>query len=163
MTSSSMNLFGERAERPSFPRFSIKLVKESKVFYSQKKISNAKMVCELVMCLGLHEKASEEFHAIYLTTKHEVIGIEMISRGTLNATLTHPREVFKGALLANAHAIILAHNHPSGNLEPSVPDKHVTETLVQAGKILDIKVLDHVIVGTAGGFYSFMESGQLSA
>jgi len=62
----------------------------------------------------LHEQAGEEFHSVYLNTKNEIVGMEMISKGTLNASLVHPREVFKGALLANANALILAHNHPSG-------------------------------------------------
>jgi len=63
--------------------------------------------------------------------------MEMISKGTLNASLVHPREVFKGALLANANALILAHNHPSGNVEPISADKQVTDTLVKAGKLMD--------------------------
>ena len=85
----------------------------------------------------------------------------MISRGTLNATLIYPREVFKGALLANAHAVILAHNHPSGDVEPSNADKNVTSMLVDAGNLLDVKVLDHVIIGSKGGFFSFSESSLM--
>lgn len=77
--------------------------------------------------------------------------MEMISKGTLNASLVHPREVFKGALLANANALILAHNHPSGGVQPSAADKKVTEVLVKAGGIGDVKVLDHVIIGSKGG------------
>ena len=87
--------------------------------------------------------------------------MEMISRGTLNATLIYPREVFKGALLANAHAVILAHNHPSGDVEPSNADKNVTSMLVDAGNLLDVKVLDHVIIGSKGGFFSFSESSLM--
>jgi len=81
--------------------------------------------------------------------------MEMISKGTLNASLVHPREVFKGALLANAHAIIIAHNHPSGDVEPSIADKTSTEKLVDAGKLLNIEILDHVIIGSKGGYFSF--------
>jgi DNA repair protein RadC len=111
----------------------------------------------LLRTIGLHEKATEEFYGIYLSTKNDVIGIEMISRGTLNASLVHPREVFKGAILANANALILAHNHPSGNVEPSNADKQVTALLVNAGNILDVKILDHVIIGSKGGYYSFRD------
>ena len=87
--------------------------------------------------------------------------MEMISKGSLNATIIHPREVFKGALLANAHAVILAHNHPSGDVEPSNADKTVTSMLVDAGNLLDVKVLDHVIIGSKGGFFSFSESSLM--
>jgi DNA repair protein RadC len=72
--------------------------------------------------------------------------------------------VFKEALLANANAVILAHNHPSGNIEPSNADKTVTETLVGAGKLLDVQIiLDHVIIGSSGGYYSFRDSSSLIA
>ena len=84
----------------------------------------------------------------------------MISRGTLNASLIHLREVFKGALLANANCIMLAHNHPSGNPEPSSADKQVTSILVKAGKLLDVQVLDHIIVGDKT-YFSFRESSLL--
>lgn len=84
----------------------------------------------------------------------------MISRGTLNASLVHPREVFKGALLANAYSIMLAHNHPSGNFTPSEADKQVTAKLVKAGKLLDVQVLDHIIVGDSD-YFSFRESRML--
>lgn len=131
--------------------------------YEHKKITGAQEVAKLLMTIGLHERASEEFYALYLNTKNEVIGIQMVSRGTLNASLVHPREVFKGALLANAHALILAHNHPSGNVDPSNADKAVTEGLVGAGKLLEVQILDHVIIGISGGFYSFRDSSSLIA
>jgi DNA repair protein RadC len=120
------------------------------------------MVSDLFMAIGLHEKACEEFYALYLNTKNEVIGIQMISRGSLNASLVHPREVFKGALLANASCLILAHNHPSGDTQPSNADKTVTETLVGAGKLLDVQILDHVIVGSSGNYFSFRDSSLLT-
>lgn len=124
-----------------------------------KRLKRAKMVYDLLQAIGLHEKAQEEFHSFYLDTKHHVIGMEMISKGSLNATIIHPREVFKGALLANAHAIIIAHNHPSGDVDPSNADKTFTTMLVDAGKrLLDVKVIDHVIIGSKGGFFSFSES-----
>jgi len=139
------------------PLYGIRLVKESHIMYDNKRIHGAAAVCELMQTIGLHEKAGEEFHSVYLNTKNEIIGMEMISKGTLNASLVHPREVFKGALLANANALILAHNHPSGNVEPSSADRQVTALLVNAGNILDVKILDHVIIGSKSRFYSFKE------
>jgi DNA repair protein RadC len=130
--SKSLSLFAE------IPCYSIKLVRDSVVIYEHKKVTGAQEVAKFLMAVGLHERASEELYPLFLNTKNEVIGIQMISRGTLNASLVHPREVFKGALLANAHAVILAHNHPSGNIEPSNADKTVTEALVSAGKLLDV-------------------------
>lgn len=139
------------------PRYGIRLVKESHIMYDNRRIHGAAAVCELMQAIGLHEKAGEEFHSVYLNTKNEIVGMEMISKGTLNASLVHPREVFKGALLANANALILAHNHPSGNVEPSSADRQVTTLLVNAGNMLDVKILDHVIIGSKGGYYSFKE------
>jgi DNA repair protein RadC len=153
--SKSLSLFAE------ISCYSIKLVRDSIIIYEHKKLTGAQEVAKLLMTIGLHERASEEFYAIYLNTKNEVIGIKMISRGTLNASLVHPREVFKGAFLANANAVILAHNHPSGNIDPSNADKMVTEALVGAGKLLDMQILDHIIIGSLGGFYSFRDSSSL--
>jgi DNA repair protein RadC len=91
-----------------------------------------------------------------------VIGYYEVSRGTLDSTLVHPREVFKAAILANAAAIILTHNHPSGDPTPSPDDLALTQRLVQAGQIIGIDVLDHVIVGD-GRWTSFVELGRLGA
>jgi len=154
-------LFAQDRLLVAIPRYSIKLVKESQFLYEGKKIYGAKMVKDMLCKYGLQDKAGEEFHVLYLNTKHQVIGMEMISKGTLNASLVHPREVFKGALLANAYALILAHNHPSGDVEPSNADKQVTETLVGAGKLLDVKILDHVIIGSTGLFFSFSEASMI--
>jgi len=144
----------------TIPRYSLKLVRESSVSYNQKAIKSASIAYDFLCGIGLQDRASEEFYSLYLNTKNRIIGIEMISRGTLNASLIHPREVFKGALLANANCIMLAHNHPSGNPEPSNADKQVTSILVKAGKLLDVQVLDHIIVGDES-YFSFRESGLL--
>jgi len=160
--SRTLPLFTAEEKHVIIPRYGIRLVKESQVIYEHKKINGARMVYDLLQAIGLHEKAGEEFHSFYLDTKHQVIGMEMISKGTLNASLVHAREVFKGALLANAHALILAHNHPSGDVEPSSADKKVTAMLVDAGKLLDVKILDHVIIGSKGGYFSFQEASLIS-
>jgi DNA repair protein RadC len=83
-----------------------------------------------------------------------------VSRGTLDSTLVHPREVFKAALLANAAAIVVSHNHPSGDPSPTIDDLEVTTRLVAAGVILGVPLLDHIVVG-AGRYFSFKESGRL--
>jgi len=95
----------------------------------------------------LHQEPSEVFAVLCLTTKHRVIAYHEVSRGTLDATLVHPREVFKAAILANAAALILAHVHPSGDPTPSVDDEDLTRRLAAAGTLLGIEILDHVIVG----------------
>jgi DNA repair protein RadC len=94
----------------------------------------------------LGDMPEEHFVVLHLTTRHEVLALHEISHGTLSASLVHPREVFKGALLANAHAILVAHNHPGGSVTPSREDLKTTEQLLAAGKILGIGVIDHLIV-----------------
>ncbi len=90
----------------------------------------------------------EHFVVFYLDSRNQEIQREIISVGTLNESLVHPREVFESAIKHNAAGIILAHNHPSGDTEPSEVDIEITKKLIQAGKILDIKIVDHVIVSS---------------
>lgn len=101
----------------------------------------------------------ENFVAVLLNTKNEVLEIPTVSVGTLSASLVHPREVFKPAIRASAAGVILAHNHPSGNAEPSREDREVTRRLADAADIVGIEVLDHVIVGK--GYFSMKEHGML--
>jgi DNA repair protein RadC len=101
----------------------------------------------------------ENFVAVLLNTKNEVIETPLVSIGTLSASLVHPREVFKPAIRASAASVVLAHNHPSGKVEPSREDREVTRRLSDAAEILGIEVLDHVIVGD--GYFSMKEHGIL--
>jgi DNA repair protein RadC len=101
----------------------------------------------------------ENFVVVLLNTKNEVIETSTVSVGTLGASLVHPREVFKPAVRASAASVILAHNHPSGKVEPSREDREVTKRLGEAAGILGIEVLDHVIVGD--GYFSMKEHGML--
>ncbi len=89
----------------------------------------------------------EHFRVVYLNTKNHVLGIETISVGSLNASIVHPRELFKKAILKSSAALILLHNHPSGDPKPSKEDIEVTKRMIEAGKILGIEILDHVIIG----------------
>jgi DNA repair protein RadC len=95
----------------------------------------------------LQEKNKEFFYALLLDTKNKIIGEELISVGTLNSSLIHPREVFNPAIKASANSIILVHNHPSGDCEPSEEDEKMTKKINEGGDLLGIKVLDHVIIG----------------
>ena len=103
-------------------------------------------------------RQQEEFMVILLNAKNHVIDVECITKGTLTASLVHPREVFRSAIRRSAHAIILAHNHPSGDPSPSREDREVTRRLIEAGKLIGIEVLDHLIVGD-GRYTSFRERG----
>jgi len=102
----------------------------------------------------------ECFKIIMLDTKNKVIKVEEITRGTLNSSLVHPREVFVKAIKQHAAAIILAHNHPSGDTQPSAEDKIITRRLVDAGELIGISVLDHIIIGR-GTYISFKQEKLL--
>lgn len=104
----------------------------------------------------LRDLAQEEFHALLLNTRHRVVREVAVTRGILDASLIHPREVFRPAVVEGAAAVILVHNHPSGDPTPSAEDRAVTRQLTEAGRALGIPVLDHVIVGE-GSFTSLAE------
>jgi DNA repair protein RadC len=108
----------------------------------------------------LRDLAQEEFHALLLDSRHCVLREALITRGTLDASLVSPREVFRLAVVEGAAALILAHNHPSGDPAPSPDDRAVTRQLAEAGRALGIPVLDHVILGD-GRFASLAEEGPL--
>ncbi|WP_026837077.1 RadC family protein [Gillisia sp. JM1] len=104
----------------------------------------------------------EEFKILLLNRANRVLGIYPLSKGGVSGTLVDPKLVFSVSLKCNASSIILAHNHPSGNLNPSECDKALTQKLISAGKFLDIKILDHIIL-TSSGFFSFADEGILNA
>jgi DNA repair protein RadC len=106
---------------------------------------------------GKHER--EHFALMLLDSQHRVLECSVIFSGTIDGASIYPREIVKAALYANAAAVILAHNHPSGQPEPSAADKRITERIKSALALLDIRVLDHIIVGDS--CYSFAESGEL--
>ncbi|MDZ7792128.1 MAG: JAB domain-containing protein [Spirochaetia bacterium] len=106
------------------------------------------------------KRKQEYFLAITLDGAHVPIKRNVISRGLVNRTIIHPREVYRKAISQNAVAIIIAHNHPSGNVEPSEEDKEITQRLHEAGTVIGISLLDHIIF-TKDGYYSFLEKGLL--
>ena len=108
----------------------------------------------------LPDNSREHFIVLHLDGAHQVIGYAVVATGTANACLIHPREVFQGAVLMGAVALIISHNHPSGDDTPSAEDLKMTANLKEAAQLLGMKILDHVIV-TDEGFHSLMEEGRL--
>jgi DNA repair protein RadC len=102
----------------------------------------------------------EVFHVLLLDAKHRKLRDVRVSEGSLTATLVHPREVFAPAVRESAAAVVLAHNHPSGDPAPSAEDREITRRLRGAGDLVGVRVLDHVIVG-AESYFSFADAGEL--
>jgi DNA repair protein RadC len=120
-------------------------------------ISNPQTLVKAVRAT-IQDKAKEHFKLVLLNTRNKVTGMITISIGTLNASLVHPREVFKEAIHGSAASVILVHNHPSDDLEPSEEDIKLTRRMVEAGKIMGIEVLDHIII-TRHDFLSLKSRG----
>ena len=126
---------------------------------TNKKVPSARDVFEY-MNGRVPDETKEHLFLLHLNTKNQIMRHDLISVGTLNASLIHPREIYKSAIRESAHAVILVHNHPSGDVEPSNADKQVTSLLKQAGSIIQIELLDHVITGRETWF-SFREHSLL--
>lgn len=140
-------------------RYSVKKTGDGEPIAVRRSLCTPKDAAALLQEL-LQDEPSEVFGMLCLTTKHRVIAYHEVSRGTLDSTLVHPREVFKAAVVANAAAIVIAHNHPSGDPTPTADDLAVTRRLVATGDLLGIAVLDHIVVGE-GRYYSFKEGCHL--
>jgi len=126
---------------------------------TKESITNPAILAQIIR-KGIREKAKEHFKLVLLNTRNKILDISTISVGTLNASLVHPREVYKDALAHSASSIILAHNHPSDDPDPSDDDIALTRRLAEAGRLMGIEVLDHIIV-TKKGYTSFKERGLL--
>ena len=140
-------------------RYAVRRDGEGRPMVIGRELSSPKHAASAFM-LTLRDEPAEVFAILCLTTKHRVIAYHEVSRGTLDSSLVHPREVFKAALIANAAAIIVAHNHPSGDPMPSADDAAITIRLAAAGEVLGIPVLDHIVIGD-GRYFSFKEAGRL--
>ena len=141
--------------------YTLKMVKEDSVLYEVPVVKSPAEVYQAAeQLLALHEEPEEHFCIFCLNAKNKIVGVHTISIGSVNATIVHPREVFKAALLNNASAIICFHNHPSGDPEPSREDIETTSRLVEAGEILGIRVLDHIIIGEQR-YLSMREKGLM--
>lgn len=138
---------------------SIKMVKESSFLYENRRVNSSVDAIELFKRF-LNESDREQFLVCCMDIKNQPTSINIVSIGTLNSSLVHPREVFKVAILANSASIIVAHNHPSGDPTPSKEDINITIRLKEAGKIIGIDILDHLIIGE-NKHISFKEKGIL--
>lgn len=132
---------------------------------SDDKIASAAKVAALIKGYISMADDVEHFFVILMNKQNQPIALHCIGKGGLDSVLASPREVFRSAIIANAASIIICHNHPSGNLEPSREDHSITRQLADAGRIIGIKVLDHVIVRGSSyydsDYYSFAEKGLL--
>lgn len=140
--------------------YSVELVRDSSKLYDvERAITSPEAVHSVVEAvLGLSKKTQEHFVVLSLNTKNVVIGVHTLHIGTVNASIVHPRDVFQRAILNNATSIIICHNHPSGDLSPSQEDIDVTKRIGEAGQLLGIEMLDHIIIGD--GFLSLKEGGH---
>lgn len=139
---------------------SLKMVKESSRLYKPRHINRPQDAAALIRDL-LSDSDREKIMAICLDSKNQPTCITTVSIGTLTSSTAHPREVFKTAITSNSAGIILAHNHPSGDLSPSRDDITTTERLKEAGDLLGIDLLDHLIIGQGDRYLSFREQGLM--
>ncbi len=141
------------------PIYRVTLVREGKMPTYESRIRSSASA-HTVLQEYLADTDREHFVILMLDQKNQVIGINTVSIGSLSASVVHPREVFKPAILSNCASLILGHNHPSGDAQPSREDRAITQRLVESGKLLGIAILDHVIVGNER-YFSFADEGLL--
>lgn len=154
---------GQSRQGPSkqyIPVYRIELVRERTLKVEPRRsVHNSEDVVAILRD-ELLKADREKLICLMLNAKNAIIGIDVVSVGTLTQSCGHPRELYKAAILTNAAAIILVHNHPSGDPSPSLEDAQLTARIGKAGEILGIKLLDHVIIGELG-HYSFANAGRL--
>jgi len=131
---------------------------------SNQKIDSPELVNELVGA-EMRMLRKESLRVILLDTRYHLIRIQEVSTGSVNESIAHPREIFHPAVASSAYAVIVVHNHPSGDTSPSQADHSLTRRLAEAAELLQIKLLDHIIIGApangSGGYFSFKEAGVL--
>lgn len=154
---------GKRERVYVLPRYRVTIVRDGGVSMEARSIADGATSARVLRPL-IAEQDREYFVALFVDARQRLIGLEVVAVGTLSASLVHPREVFKGAMLAGAAAVIVGHNHPSGDCHPSEEDREVTRRLRRASEILGVPVMDHVIVSSPDkgpGYFSFREHGLL--
>jgi DNA repair protein RadC len=151
-----------RTTRPySIPAYRVALIRETGLPWERPQLRSSQDVARLFQTY-LDDTDREHFLIAMVDQKNRVIGLNVVSMGSLTASVVHPREVYKPAILCKAAAIICGHNHPSGDSAPSKEDRLLTRKLVLAGEALGIRVLDHVIVGDGtASYFSFADEGLL--
>ncbi len=141
----------------------VELIYKTKIKASERlQVKTSKDAADLLKQIWDENKIDfvEQFKVLFLNRANKVLGIFEVSSGGVTGTVADPKLVFVATLKANACSIIISHNHPSGNLKPSEPDERLTEKIKQAGQLLDIKLIDHIIV-TSEGYYSFADEGLI--
>ena len=123
------------------------------------KLDSSRSVREIAQQF-LGDAATERMLVFFVDAKNRLVGFNEASVGSLNTSIVHPRDTFRAAVIQGASAVILAHNHPSGDPAPSREDREITKRMVQAGNILGIRVLDHVVIGD-NGYYSFADASMM--
>ena len=147
------------ARTTGIPIYRVTLVQEGKVRRTRKRLRDSAAASRMFRRY-LADVDREHFVVLLLDRKNQVIGINTVSIGSLTASIIHPREVFKPAILSNAAAVICGHNHPSGDPQPSEEDRAITKRLVESGEMLGIAVIDHIIVGETT-YFSFADQGLM--
>ena len=143
------------------PRYKVSLVRDpSSPYITVKPMSTAADIAKVGHKL-MEGADREEFWVLCMDQKNKIIGVNLVSTGTLTASLVHPREAYKAAIILNSAAMAYIHNHPSGKPQPSIGDRELTERLVSVSKLMGIRLLDHVIIGDEGTYFSFQEAGWL--
>jgi DNA repair protein RadC len=131
---------------------------------SKQKIDSPELVNEL-LGRDMRMLRKEQMRVVLLDTRYHLIRTEEISRGSVNESIAHPRDIFRPAVIASAYAVIVVHNHPSGDPSPSQADHNLTRRLAEAAELMQIKLLDHIIIGAQSentpGYFSFKEAGVL--
>src|SRR5262249_14751482 len=144
------------------PIYRVMLVRESRLPHAQPQVRSSRDAA-VIFRQHLGEVDREHFLVAMLDQKNKIIGINTVSMGSLTASVVHPREAFKPAILSNAAALVCCHNHPSGATQPSQEDRVLTKRLVDAGTLLGINVLDHIILGDGNeSYFSFADEGILA-
>ena len=143
--------------------YRISLVRDRRVKFSDKAVSTPRIGAELIR--NTIKKAGqsdrENLVVIMLSSKNEITGTNIVSQGSLNGSIVTMREIFKPAIIANSAAILMGHNHPSGNCDPSDDDKVITKKTREAGELLGIRLLDHIIVCQDEPYFSFSDNGLM--
>jgi DNA repair protein RadC len=131
---------------------------------SKEKLDSPERIYEL-LAPEMRQLRKESLRVVLLDTRYRLIRVEEVSRGSLNESIAHPRDIFHPAVAASAYAVIVVHNHPSGDASPSQTDHSLTRRLAEAAELLQIKLLDHIVIGSptegSAGYFSFKEAGVL--
>ena len=159
------NLFSTAREQPankSISVYRVCLVKDASISFGSVRLNNSQqaqaLIQKLILTKGQPDR--EQFVVALLNSKNQFIGVNIVAVGTLSAAPVHPREVLKSAILGNSAAIILCHNHPSNDLEPSAEDLAITKKIIRAAEIIGIQVHEHIIINMENDcYYSFADQG----